>query len=105
MKALNLGEVQDFPFLQPPDYRAIKDVLQTLHELGATDEHNQLTPLGRDLSKLPIDPRLGRMILAAADEKCLDQVLILAAVLSIQDPRERPLDKQDAADAAHAQFA
>ena len=95
MKSLNLGDVQDFPFLQPPDYRAIKDGLQTLHELGAVDEHNQLTRLGRDLAKLPVDPRLGRMILAAADEDCLEQVLILAAVLSIQDPREPPsMEKQ-----------
>ncbi|HYO11127.1 MAG TPA: ATP-dependent RNA helicase HrpA [Tepidisphaeraceae bacterium] len=105
MKALRLGDVQDFPFLEPPDYRAIKDGLQTLHELGAIDEQNQLTPLGRDLAKLPIDPRLGRMVLAAADERCLDQVLILAAVLSIQDPRERPMEKQEQADAAHARFA
>ncbi len=104
MKALGLGEVQDFPFLQPPDYRAIKDGLQTLHELGATDEHNQLTRLGRDLAKLPIDPRLGRMILAGEEEQCLHEVLILAAVLSIQDPRERPMDKQEQADKAHAQW-
>ena len=105
MKALRLGDVRAFPFLEPPDYLAIRDGLQTLHELGAVDDKDDLTPLGRDLARLPIDPRLGRMILAAADEKCLDQVLILAAVLSIQDPRERPLDKQEQADAAHAKFA
>jgi ATP-dependent helicase HrpA len=105
MKALRLGDIQDFPFLEPPDYRQIKDGFQTLHELGAIDEKNELTPLGRDLSKLPIDPRVGRMILAAYDEQCVEQVLILAAALSTQDPRERPLDKQQQADAAHLRFA
>ena len=70
MKSLRLGEVQDFPFLEPPDYRADPDGYQTLHELGAIDENNQLTPLGRMLAKLPIDPQIGRMILAASDEDC-----------------------------------
>jgi ATP-dependent helicase HrpA len=104
MKALKLGEVQDFPFVEPPDYRAIKDGYQTLHELGAIDDRNELTDIGWALSKLPIDPRIGRMILAARDEGCMDEVLIIAAALSVQDPRERPMDKQDAADAAHAPF-
>ncbi|MGB7161022.1 MAG: ATP-dependent RNA helicase HrpA, partial [Tepidisphaeraceae bacterium] len=104
MKALKLGEVQDFPFVEPPDYRAIKDGYQTLHELGAIDDRNELTDIGWALSKLPIDPRIGRMILAARDENCMDEVLVIAAALSVQDPRERPMDKQEAADAAHAQF-
>jgi ATP-dependent helicase HrpA len=104
MKALRLGDIQDFPFVEPPDYRMIKDGLQTLHELGAVDENNELTDLGRQMSRLPIDPRLARMILEAGREKCLDEVLVIVAALSIQDPRERPLDKQQAADAAHAKF-
>jgi len=104
MKALHLGIIQDFPFLDPPDYRAIRDGYQTLHELGAIDETNELTPLGLQLSRLPIDPRIGRMILAARDEGCLDDVLIIAAALSVQDPRERPLDRQQHADLAHAPF-
>jgi ATP-dependent helicase HrpA len=104
MKFLRLGEIQDFPFVEPPDYRAIKDGFQTLHELGAIDEHNELTSLGAQLARLPIDPRIARMILAARDENCLDEVLVIAAALSVQDPRERPMDKQELADAAHAKF-
>ena len=104
MKFLRLGDIQDFPFVEPPDYRAIKDGFQTLHELGAIDENNELTVLGAHLARLPIDPRLARMILAARDENCLDEVLIIAAALSVQDPRERPMDKQELADAAHAKF-
>ena len=104
MKSLRLGDVQDFPFLDPPDYRMIRDGLATLHELSAIDETNEITPLGRRMARLPIDPRLARMILEAAAEQCVDEVLVIVAALSIQDPRERPLDKQDAADAAHAKF-
>src|SRR5688500_8037218 len=104
MTALRLGQVQEFPFIAPPDYRAIKDGYQTLHELGAIDDRNELTDIGRALARLPIDPRIGRMILAAADEGVMDEVLIIASALSIQDPRERPMDKADAADAAHAKF-
>jgi ATP-dependent helicase HrpA len=104
MKALKLGEVQDFPFVEPPDYRSVKDGFQTLHELGAIDERNELTDLGLQLARLPIDPRIARMIIAAREENCLEEVLIIAAALSIQDPRERPLDKQELADTAHAQF-
>jgi ATP-dependent helicase HrpA len=104
MKALRLGDIQAFGFIDPPDYRMIRDGLATLHELGATDEKNELTELGRRLARLPIDPRLGRMILEAAREKCLDEVLIIVSALSIQDPRERPMDKQQAADSAHAKF-
>jgi ATP-dependent helicase HrpA len=104
MKALRLGEIQDFPFIDPPDYRQIRDGYQTLHELGAIDEDNQLTPLGAQLARLPIDPRIARMILAARDENCLEEVLIIASALSVQDPRERPLDMQQAADEAHSKW-
>ncbi len=104
MKALRLGDVQDFPFIDPPDYRMIRDGLATLHELGAIDENNEITELGRLMSRLPIDPRLGRMIVEGGREHCMDEVLVIVAALSIQDPRERPLDKQEPADAAHAKF-
>ena len=104
MKALRLGDIGDFPFIDPPDYRAIRDGFATLHELGAIDENNELTPLGRDLSRIPIDPKIARMILAARHEHVLDDVLVIAAALSVQDPRERPMDQQEPADAAHAQF-
>jgi len=104
MKALGLGEIQDFPFIDRPDYRAIRDGFQTLHELGAIDENNELTALGRDLAALPIDPRIGRMILAAREEDVMREVLIIASALSVQDPRERPLDRQEEADLAHAKF-
>lgn len=105
MKALRLGDVERFPFIERPTARMIRDGYHTLHELGAVDAHNELTDLGRDLARLPIDPRLGRMILQADREHCLAEVLIIAAALSIPDPRERPHDQQEKADAAHARFA
>ena len=104
MTSLRLGDVAEFPFVEPPDYRMIKDGYHTLQELGAIDERNALTSLGRELAKLPVDPRIGRMILAARDENCLEEVLIIAAALSVQDPRERPMDKQEMADIAHGPF-
>ncbi|MCM1513018.1 MAG: ATP-dependent RNA helicase HrpA [Oxalobacter formigenes] len=104
MKALRLGEVETFPFLEPPLKRAVTDGYQLLQELGALDGKNRMTPVGRQLSRLPLDPRIGRMILAAKDQQSLSEVLIIAAVLSIQDPRERPLDAQEAADKAHLKF-
>jgi ATP-dependent helicase HrpA len=104
MKALALGRPEDFPFIDPPDYRAIKDAYQTLFELHAVDEHNELTPAGRAMARLPIDVRIARMVLAALDEGVIDDVLIIAAALSTQDPRQRPLDQQDAADRAHEIF-
>ena len=104
MKALRLGEVQDFPFLEPPDYRAVRDGFATLHELGAIDADNRLTPLGAALARLPIDPRIGRMVLAAREEGVMDEVLVIASALAVQDPRERPIEKQEAADGAHAKF-
>jgi ATP-dependent helicase HrpA len=104
MLALRLGDIAAFPFLDPPDYRQIRDGYQTLHELGAVTEERHLTDLGRRLARLPTDPRLGRMILAALDEGVLDEVLVIAAGLSVQDPRDRPLDLAQQADAAHAHF-
>lgn len=105
MKALRLGDVERFPFIERPTARMIRDGYQTLHELGAVDAHNELTDLGRDLARLPIDPRLGRMIIEADREHCMAEVLVIAAALSIPDPRERPHDQQEKADAAHARFA
>lgn len=104
MQALELGRVDSFPFIDPPDTRMIRDGFETLRELGAIDEEDRLTALGRELARLPIDPRVGRMILAARDEDCLAEMLVIASALSIQDPRERPLDKADMADASHAYF-
>ena len=94
-----------FPFVEPPPARAIADGYQLLAELNAVDERNELTPIGRELAKLPVDPRVGRMLLAARDRGCLHEVLIIAAALSVQDPRERPLEAQEAADDAHRRFA
>ncbi len=104
MEVLALGDVAQFPFIDPPDPRLIKDGYQTLLELGAVDEVRCLSPLGRDLARLPLDPRLGRMIIAARKEQCLSEVLIIAAALAVQDPRERPLEAQQAADQKHARF-
>ena len=104
MKSLRLGDARDFPFVEAPDPRAIKDGLETLRELQAVDDAENLTDLGRRLARLPLDPRLGRMLLAADREHCVEEVLVIAAALSIQDPRERPLEKQQQADEAHARF-
>jgi ATP-dependent helicase HrpA len=104
MKSLRLGDIQEFPFVEPPDYRAIRDGFATLHELGAIDDRNELTRLGERLARFPIDPRIARMVVAAEEEGCMREVLIIASALSIQDPRERPLDQQELADAAHAKF-
>jgi len=104
MKALRIGNVEDFPFLEPPAARMVADGYQLLSELGAVDERNDLTPIGSQLAKFPIDPRIARMILAAKEEGCLAEVLIIAAALSVQDPRERPLERAEAADRAHEPF-
>lgn len=105
MAALKLGDVQDFPFLDPPDARSIRDGVQLLQELGAFDSSGALTEIGRRLARLPLDPRIGRMILAADDENCVREVLVIAAALSIPDPRERPADREEAARQKHARFA
>ncbi len=102
--ALNLGAIEEFPFLDPPKPGAVRDGYRTLFELGAIDADNKLTELGRKLARLPVDPRIGRMIVAAHAEKCLNEVLVIAAALEVLDPRERPIDKQQAADEAHAKF-
>jgi ATP-dependent helicase HrpA len=105
MTALGLGDVARFPFVEPPTRAMIRDGHATLHELGAIDEERRLTPLGRRLARIPVDPRLGRMVLAAEEEGCLREVLVIAAALASQDPRERPLDRRDAADEAHRRLA
>ncbi len=105
MAALQLGDMADFGFLDPPDQRSIRDGVQLLQELGAFDGNATITALGRRLAQLPVDPRLGRMILAAESEDCVREILVLAAALSIPDPRERPADKEDAARQKHARFA
>lgn len=105
MAALRLGDVAEFPFIEAPSSRLIADGYLLLQELGAVNEQRQITEVGLQLAKLPLDPRVGRMILAAKRESCLKEILIIASVLSIQDPRERPMDKREAADNAHAKFA
>ena len=103
-KILNLGEVDQFPFLDPPRPDAIREGYRTLFEIGALDDHRNLTPIGRQLGRLPVDPRVGRMILAAAESNVLPEILVIAAALEIQDPRERPPEKKQAADEAQAIF-
>lgn len=104
MKSLRIGEVEQFPFIQPPAPRMIADGYQLLSELGAIDERKELTQIGRQLARFPIDPRIARMILAAKQENCLSEVLIIASALSLQDPRDRPFEQQQAADQAHQPF-
>lgn len=104
MKSLRLGVVEDFPFIDPPSGRAIADGYQLLHELGAVDERNDMTPMGHELARLPLDPRLGRMIIQARDNQALSEVLVVASALSVQDVRDRPLAAQQQADQAHAKF-
>jgi ATP-dependent helicase HrpA len=104
MKSLHLGNVEQFPFLEAPRPKAIADGYQLLSELGAVDDDNELTPMGSELSRLPLDPRVGRMILEARDRNALDEVLIIASALSVQDVRDRPMEAQSAADQAHAKF-
>jgi ATP-dependent helicase HrpA len=104
MKSLHLGVVEDFPFIDAPSGRAIADGYQLLGELGAVDDKNELTPMGRELSKLPLDPRVGRMILEARARGALSEVLVIASALSLQDVRDRPMDAQQQADQQHAKF-
>ena len=104
MKSLRLGQVEDFPFLEAPRPKAITDGYDLLGELGAVDDDNELTPTGHELSRLPLDPRVGRMILAARDRQALSEVLIIASALSVQDVRDRPMDAAQAADEKHKKF-
>ncbi|OMH39733.1 ATP-dependent RNA helicase HrpA [Motiliproteus sp. MSK22-1] len=101
MENLKLGPVEEFPFIDPPDSRFVKDGVRLLQELGALDSRGRLTKVGKQLSKLPVDPRIGRMIIEAEKNQCLSDVQIIASALSVQDPRERPLDKQQQADEKH----
>ncbi len=105
MKAFRLGEIETFPFLNPPQSASIRAGYRLLHELGALDETNQLTRLGAELARLPVDPTLGRMLLQARSENALPETLVIAAALSIPDPRERPEDQREAAEQAQSQFA
>jgi ATP-dependent helicase HrpA len=105
MKGLGLGDVSAFPFVEAPSGRAIADGQQLLAELNAVDDNGALTEIGQQLSRLPLDPRVGRMILAARQHDCLTEMLLIASGLSVQDPRERPMAAQDAADNAHKKFA
>ncbi|MEU4008842.1 ATP-dependent RNA helicase HrpA [Streptomyces pseudogriseolus] len=109
MTAAGLGEIEKFPFIDPPDHRNIRDGVQLLQELGALDvaqkdPRKRLTQTGRKLAQLPVDPRLARMVLEADKNGCVREVMVVAAALSIQDPRERPADKQTQADQQHARF-
>ncbi|MGB8883020.1 MAG: ATP-dependent RNA helicase HrpA, partial [Azonexus sp.] len=105
MKSLRLTDVESFPFIEPPPAKAIADGYALLQELGALDDDNVLTPIGASLAKLPLDPRIGRMLVAARDLGCLKEVMVIAAGLSAQDPRERPQERQQAADEKHKLFA
>ena len=106
MTALGLGDVERFPFVQPPDSRQVRDGVDLLRELGALEPGSvlRLTETGRRLARLPLDPRLGRMVLEAEIQGCVAELLVIASALSIQDPRERPVDKQAQADQMHARF-
>ncbi|GAA1905718.1 ATP-dependent RNA helicase HrpA [Streptomyces durmitorensis] len=109
MTAAGLGDIEKFPFIDPPDHRNIRDGVQLLQELGALDPtqkdpKKRLTPEGRKLAQLPVDPRLARMVLEADKNGCVREVMVIAAALSIQDPRERPAEKQTQADQQHARF-
>ncbi len=104
MKLLGFGDIAAFPFIDPPDPRLVADGYRTLEELAALDAQGALTHQGRQLARLPLDPRIGRMLLAAAELGCLPEMLVIAAALSVQDPRERPLEQRQAADEIHATF-
>jgi ATP-dependent RNA helicase HrpA len=104
MKTLNIGEIENFPFINPPDKKLINDGMRVLQEVNALDKQDKLTPLGRKLARFPLDPRYARILIAADDYNCLNEILIIISALSIQSPRERPMDKQQKADQAHEQF-
>ncbi len=104
MTTLNLGDIEDFPFVEPPEDKMIRDGKSSLHEVNALDKQGKLTEIGRQLAKFPTDPKLGRMLLAAEKQHCLTEVAIIVSALSVQDPREKPADKMPQADAKHAAF-
>ncbi|GAB6141443.1 ATP-dependent RNA helicase HrpA [Methylosoma difficile] len=104
MISLNLGDIEDFPFIEPPDEKMIRDGKTVLQEVNALDKSGKLTEVGKQLAKVPTDPKLARMLLAAKEEHCLTEVAIIVSALSIQDPREKPADKIPQADAKHAAF-
>ncbi|ATJ83259.1 ATP-dependent RNA helicase HrpA [Halomonas beimenensis] len=104
MLSLKLGDIEAFPFVDPPDSRFVTDGFRLLFELGAVDERQRLTPIGRKLARLPIDPRLARMVLAGAEQGGLREVLVVVSALAIQDPRDRPAEKREAADQAHRRW-
>ena len=104
MLHLRLGRIEDFPFIEPPDGKAISDGFNLLQELGAVERDGCITEVGRQLARLPVDPRIGRMLIEAASLGSLQEVLIIASALAVQDPRERPIERQQAADQAHAQW-
>jgi len=104
MAALELGPIAEFPFIEPPTPRQVDDGYRQLFELGAIDGERALTPLGKELARLPVDPRIGRLLLAARDFHCLSEMVILAAALSIQDPRDRPQALREQSDRAHEEF-
>lgn len=104
MKSLGLGQVDEFPFLEPPKAKAVADGYALLGELNAVDERNELTPIGKELARLPLDPRIGRMILEARDRQSLAEVLVIASALSVQDVRDRPMEQAQAADEKHKKF-
>lgn len=104
MLQLRMGDIHKFPFIDAPDHRLISDGFKLLEELHAVNAKNQLTPVGQQLAKLPLDPRLARMLLAAQQQSCIRELLIIVSALSVQDPRERPVEKQQAADQMHRRF-
>ncbi len=105
MKALKIGNIEQYPFINPPDKKFINDGMRLLFEINALDQDEKLTPIGRKLVRFPLDPRHARILLAAHDLNCLHEILIIVSALSIQDPRERPIDKQQKADESHKQFS
>ena len=104
MKSLGLPEISEFPFLDPPNPKAVAEGYRTLREVGALDKDRELTEIGQELARLPVDPRMGRMLIEAHHEKCVDEVTVIVAALETSDPRERPAEKKREADAAHAKW-
>ncbi|MFK8066990.1 MAG: ATP-dependent RNA helicase HrpA [Gammaproteobacteria bacterium] len=105
LSSLRFGDIEEFPFVEPPEGRYINDGYKLLEELGAVDSSRNITSTGKKLAKLPVDPRIGRMILAAHDQNCMTEILIIASALSVQDVRDKPMEKMQQADEAHAKFS